>query len=213
MTLPVKIAKRIAGECCYGGCSDPALDDSDFCGPHDAHERGRDANKKRRRRQRLAEGGLCTAGCGRKVARQRKPDGSVRQRECSACRRAHVQRSRDARAKACVPGDGGAVPGSGQWRTEVDKRPGREGQTTQRWVGKSRRGRLTRTESLDELKRNLVFARKGLDSALRSLDVLKTSDVQDLPPVQREAAYREPADELAHNARLIDEVVDALRGK
>lgn len=202
MTLSVRLTRQLAGKCCYSGCDDRALDGSDYCAPHDAHERGRDANKKRRRRKRLAQAGLCVGGCGTKVGKR----GSRKLKRCRACRKALRD---EARLRRSVPGDPGSVPGEGNWRPDYDPKTGSE---IQRYRGKGRRGRLTLEEQLDEIRRDVLFAIEKLRDCARSIDVLKTPDVQELPPLQRRAAYREVADLAGQAGRLTDAVEDALKG-
>jgi hypothetical protein len=200
---PTKLVKRIAGMCLYSGCDNHALDGSDFCAPHDAHERGRDANKKKRRRQRRAEAGLCVAGCGRKVGKQRNQDGSLKRRECPACRkdtRERARRARKERQVANVPGDQRAVPGdTGLWRPD----PGGDYERI-RYRGKGRRGQLTREQQIDEDIRDVGFAQAELDKLTHALEQLKRPEVMDLPRVQREAASRSVMLFIGAASRFLD---------
>lgn len=214
VTLPVRLVKQLNGECCYSGCDDEALDGSDFCAPHDAHERGRAANRQRRHRQRLANAGLCIAGCGRKVARQRGPDRKIRRRRCATCRKAHSKAAQEARKNSCVTGDARGVTGDGaqtvdKWRPDFDPVTGAE---WARYRGKGRRGRLTREEQLDELKRDMLFAIEKAKDCVRSIETLKSPEIQQLPSIQRGAAYREVADLAGQSSRLAESVEDALKG-
>lgn len=207
-TLPTKLAKQIAGKCCYSGCHLDAKDGSDFCDPHDAHERGRDAAKKRRRRQRLAADGRCAAGCGRSVAKRRKRGGGWQARECRVCAKGHRERTAAARAKACVPGEPRAVPGDDEdprWRVDP-------GTTWNRYRGKGRRGRLTREEQIDERIRSVDFAFEELRKFRRALVQLKLPEVIELPKIQREAAGREAAFFGSAAVRHVDDALDDLGG-
>lgn len=179
-TLPIRVEKRISGTCCYSGCDERAVEGSDYCGPHEAHERGRDAAKKRRRRQRLADSGRCSAGCGAKVGKRKRPDGTVMLRECRACAAA-------TRARRTVPGDAVTVPGNDnadpRWRVD----PGTD---WLRYRGKGRRGRLTREEQDREDERDLEMAIDYLSRARRGISIAR-QEGDTLPKVQREAAWRE----------------------
>lgn len=205
--LPVKIAKRIAGQCAYSGCHEPA-EDGDYCAPHDAHERARDAGKKRRRRRKLAKSGFCIGGCGRKVPRKK---GKRQPKRCSTCRREHNAKRQAAREKVRVPGDSRGVPGSSSdaWRTDNS---GRNGTEVLRYHGTRGRGRMTRAEEIDEMLRDLAFARDKVVDAIRSVRVLKDADLLELGPIRRKAAWDEAADPAAQAGRLIDAVVDKLTG-
>lgn len=209
--LPVKIAKRIAGKCLYSGCGELAIDGSDYCEPHDAHERGRAANRQRRYRQKLADGGLCIAGCGRKVSRKRKQDGSVTPRRCSKCRKVHNEDRRDERAKARVTGIDRGVTGAEIAADETDPRWRVDpGTSWQRFRGKGRRGRLTREEQIDEIDRDRRHAREN-DAALgRALPLLKLPEVMELPVIQRGAAWREVGQYALSAARAYLGIARAL---
>lgn len=79
--------RLLAGVCTYSGCTERALNGSAFCAPHDAKERAWKSGSERRRRQKRADAGLCRDGCGRKVGKRRRPDGTVQQRRCPACQK------------------------------------------------------------------------------------------------------------------------------
>jgi len=204
---PTKLVKRIAGMCLYSGCDDHALDGSDFCAPHDAHERARAANKQRRRRLRRAEAGLCVAGCGRKVGKQRNPDGSLMRRECPTCRRDTRERARRARKErqvANIPGDQRAVPGdvgcdTGLWRPD----PGGDYERI-RYRGKGRRGQLTREQQIDEDIRDVGFAMAELEKLTHALEQLKRPEVMNLPRWQRDAVNRSVMLFIGAASRFLD---------
>jgi hypothetical protein len=196
-SLPTRIEKQIAGRCCYGGCHDPAKDGSDYCEPHDAHERGRDAAKKRRRRQRLADSGRCIAGCGRKVGKRRRPDGSIALRECRQCSKA--TKARHARP---VPGAGLPVPGDAidiDWRVDP-------GTNWLRYRGKGRRGRLTNAEQADEDRRDARFAIADIEKFIAAIDVVMSEAVQALGAEQRKAAKRQAAQHLGSARRFLEDL-------
>lgn len=77
----------LAGICTYSGCTDNAVDGSSFCSTHDAMERAWKSGSERRRRQKRADAGLCRDGCGRKVRKRRRPDGTIQQTRCLDCKK------------------------------------------------------------------------------------------------------------------------------
>jgi hypothetical protein len=185
-TLPIRVEKRISGTCCYSGCAERAAD-GDYCPTHDAHERGRDAAKKKRRRQALADDGQCIDGCGRVVGKRKRANGTIQQRRCSKCRGAKLAKERSARASRGVPVTEDGVPGEssdpGPWRVDP-------GTTWMRFRGKGRRGRLTREEQDREDERDLEIAIEYLAQAKRGISIARVEG-DTLPRVQREAAWRE----------------------
>lgn len=209
-SLPVKIAKRIAGRCLYPGCDDDSLDGSDYCDPHDAHERGRDAGKKRRRRQRLADQGMCIVeGCGRKIGKRKRLDGTVQQRRCASCGKARRARTRP---KDGVPDGASGVP---ERHFRLETGPNFRGvgtYQTQRYVGRGHRGRLTREEQIDERIRSVDFAMDELRKFRRALQQLKLPEVLELPKIQREAAGREASFFGEAAVRHIQDSIDELAG-
>lgn len=211
--LPTKIAKRIAGQCLYSGCHEKALDDSDYCGPHDAHERGRAANRQRRHRQKLADAGLCSAGCGRKVPRKRRPDGTVIPRRCRKCRKTHSERMREireARGKACVTGIARGVTGD----TGADDRTTRsveaDGYARTRYHGQPRRGQQPRWQldfqDLDEAVEEIRRARRGIQLACEA-------EQAQTPRVQLDAIRNEAMSHAALARRFVEEVLRRNRYK
>lgn len=208
MTLHPRIPKRIRNECLH--CTDRALDGSDYCGPHDAHERAQRAARQRRKRQKLADAGLCRDGCGRKVGKRRRPDGSILPRRCPTCRRGHIKKLRDDRKKARVtsatPGvTSGTADRPGNWRPDYDPVTGAE---WQRYRGKGKRGRLSREQQIDEDLRDLRHAIEYLQEAQRRIERLKDPAVLDLPPIQREAAWRTAGEPIGSAQRQIDELAE-----
>lgn len=203
VAVPTRITKRIAGKCLYSGCADEALDGSDYCAPHDAHERGRAATRQLRRRQKLANAGLCISGCGRKIPKRRRPDGTAVCRRCKDCRKAHAARERE---RTCVTGEPDGVTGTpseteGNWRVD----PGTD---WMRYRGKGRRGRLTRDEQAAEDKRDARWAIAEIEKFITAVDVVMSDAVQELPRIQREAARREAAQFLGTAGRFLDELAE-----
>lgn len=153
--LPARLAKQIAGRCCYGACPLDALDGSDHCPAHDAHERGRGSARQKRRRLRLAERGVCiVAGCGRKVGKRIR-SGRVVLRRCARCgkadREAKRKRRRVTGSKRRVTVSGAALPPGRVARTKIERAydqlaDGRE-RTIERVVYRTRGGQTR--ESMD----------------------------------------------------------------
>lgn len=203
--LPTKIAKRIAGTCLH--CSEPAMEDSDYCAPHDARERGMRANRQRRLRQRRADAGLCVAGCGRKVAKRRRPDGSVQLRECRVCAKAHRERSRRARVRNA---EARAVTSSRPgFRLTVEASPDGVARARLRYHGKGSRGRMS----------NAVIDQQDLDEAIQSVErgaralaLYHGDEGRALPRVQRDEVREEGLDYLRQAQRWLDEVIERHEG-
>lgn len=205
-SLPRKLARRIAGRCCYGACPDPAIDGSDYCAPHDAHERGRDAAKKRRRRLRLAEAGLCRAGCGRKVGK-RIVGGRVVQQECRSCRSETL--ARQVAARTPVPVESATVPDDGpRVKLEVHK----DGYVRERYIGRGVRGQKDRAALDADLRRQATeiaehvthFAERGL-TALREIEASRPTHSQ------RQEARLLATDPLERSMRIAVGLIVAIR--
>lgn len=214
--LPTRLAKQIAGDCCYSGCTEKAVDGADYCAPHDAVERSRVALKQRQRRQKLAAQGLCRDGCGRKVKKRRKVGGKFKLVRCGTCKRRRKKADAAERKKQGVSLESAGVPSAPldpHFRIEHDKRPERAGQSTVRYVGKSHRGRLSREEQIAEDQRDAQFAIDYLKEFVRALSVLKRGDVLDLPAVQRSAAHREAAQFPSSAARICDDLAERYGGE
>lgn len=163
--LDRRTARQLKGECCYGACTDDALEGSDYCAPHDAHERGRAAAKQRSRRLRRANAGVCIGGCGRKVGK-RFVKGRVVQRRCAACSKTHKEAERDRRG---VPGDERGVPVSsssgGHFKVEeraTARADGTPHKAHVRYVGRAHRGGPTRAEIDADMLRDARRARSLL---------------------------------------------------
>ena len=210
-TLPTRIQKQIAGKCCYSGCRDDAMDGSDYCEPHDAHERGRAANRQRRHRQKVADAGLCIAGCGRKVARQRGKDGRVKRRRCATCRKEHRKQAQNARARMCVTGEERGVTGNASdlsvtgWRVTLEQSPDGIPRERSRYVGQGKRGRQS-IEKLDEQDR--AEAVRHLELGVAGLRRLNDPEVRALPPIQRAEVTARVLDQLQQARRWIAEIHD-----
>lgn len=206
MTLPIRIAKRIRGECLYSGCTEEALDGSDYCAPHDAHERGRDAGKKRRRRQRLADQGRCiVSGCGRKVAKRKRPNGAIQQRRCPHCSKLKLADEQEAREKRGVPGVDSGVPGDSTDKLRTREVMEADGYIRTRGVGQSRRGQQKRWQ-LD--LQDIEDAIDRLQRAKRGILLARDAEEAQVPRVQRDEIRFEACAMARHASRFIDEVTE-----
>ncbi len=201
--LPITIEKQIARTCTYSGCDDRADDDSEYCGPHEAHERGRKANAARRRRQRLADAGVCIVeGCGRKVPKRKRKNGTVQQRRCGGCGKEHRAAMRVKSHAPGVAGMGAGVAGDPSdplWRVDP-------GTTWKRFRGKGRRGRLTREEQAAEDKRDAKFAIDAIKDFIGAIDIVMSEAVQALGRIQRDEAKRQAAQHLGSARRFLEDL-------
>lgn len=212
--LARQLARQLAGRCCYGACAEPAQD-GDYCAPHDAHERGRDAGKKRRRRQRLADQGLCIiAGCDRKVTKRRRPDGKIQQRRCSRCQK---EMRAVARARRSVPDDSRSVPGEGAdlssaapTRGRMKQESGGDKWARTRFVGRDRKGGPTREDKDRDIVKDAEYAAAEIVKFIRAFELARGDEVQALPRVQREAALRLAVDHARYAASFLDDIVEQL---
>lgn len=200
--LPLKIAKRIRGECLYDGCRD-AAPDGDYCAKHDAHERGRDASKKRRRRQRLAKAGLCVDGCGKKIGKRGRADGSFVQRRCPAC--AKVRNEAAKKKRQGVPGGSKDVPGSTvETKAERVARRMKEWENSPQNAGRIRmRGGKRGAPSMkDRDFRYLAELERGVAGYRRALELAYGPDFANVGREQQAAARREAYGVLGNHTRL-----------
>ena len=187
-----KLDKRLKHECL--DCTEQALPDSDFCSPHrDANrKRARDGGEKRRKERR--EKGRCV-DCGLKSKRAR----------CMRCyRKQNVVKGRPTVVKESPRGHFKHETGTHAWGSGVYQ--------TQRYVGKARRGRLTREEQAEEDKRDARFAIAELEKFILEADRLVTPDVLELPRIQREAERRKATLFLGNAGRFIEGLEDKYGG-
>lgn len=201
--LSPKLARQLAGRCCYGACPENALGGSDYCAPHDAHEKGRDAKKKKKRRQALADKGICiVAGCGRKVGK-RKQAGRVALRECARCTEAHRKRRIVARP---VPDGDRPVPGNGEIPPSVKLEVGKDGATRTRYVSGRSKGGQSKELQDAEILRDAEYARQAMGRFVLAFGIACSDEVRFLPRYQRQEAMRVAADHPAQAARLLASV-------
>jgi hypothetical protein len=181
----IYLAKKLARVCVRVGCEADAAEDSGEC-PHHHDESKRwkreSAARKRAERRRKRK----CIDCGTRARKQR----------CPGCYR----KSRGVETPAR-----GVEKSAELWRTVADTRPERAGQVTQRYIGKGRRGRLTREQQIEERDRDIGFAIAELEKARKRKDELKAA--LHLPPIQREALERDVWQHVEFAGRIIDELV------
>jgi hypothetical protein len=202
--LTPRLARQLAGRCCYGACPALALEASDYCGPHDAHEKGRDRAKKKRRRQTLADKGLCRDGCGRKVGK-RKVRGRVVQRRCSTCLK------RFAAWRRRVPDENCRVPGAEQI-SPVKLEVGKDGATRTRYVPRPGQGGQSREETRKGRRKLVSDAARLVGVFLANYEAATMGLLDAMPRIQRAEAKRQLVDPLARAARLLELVHDEEMG-
>lgn len=199
-TIPAKLARQLAGRCCYGACPDPALDGADYCGPHDAHEKGRDRTRHVRHRQRLADQGLCiVAGCGKKVGKRKRSDGTAMLRRCRGCAKA----DRDTkRARRRVTDDSRRVTVTSADPSSFKLEVGKDGATRTRKIFRAGQG----GPSKEEIRKGHLRLRadsRGHSSVFDANYQPETlSNIESLPRVQRVEAISLLAIELVRALRL-----------
>lgn len=206
--LDLHLRKRLRGTC--RDCASPALEDSNYCDKHDAMARARSRKWINRQRSKRAELGRCADGCGRKVDRRRRQDGSIALTRCPKCKKKRQADQKERREKRRVDGLGCGVDGSpdgktGNWRPDYDPDTGAE---WQRYRGKGRRGRLTYEEQLDEDDRDLAEVERLVRRGRIARQRLKDPAIRDLPMVQREEAKRLANEDICRASRMLDEQAD-----
>lgn len=210
--LDRRTAKQLVGACCYGACQERALDGSDYCAPHDAHERGRDAAKKRRQRLERVKAGRCITGCGRKVGKRRVKRKWIAMRWCSTCARARAKAQREARKanRRVVPGASRDVPvDSKAPRTKLEVHP--DGYVRVRTTGRGVRGQKSRAELDDDLRQDLDDSIRDAQ-AVRDEGIadLRAPAISDLGRVAKREAHALVADRLLRAARTLTSVAESL---
>jgi hypothetical protein len=193
MTADRKLDKRLKHECLR--CTEQALPDSDFCGPHRDDERRRAREGMKKRRRKFRHKGKC-ADCGR---------GSKKWR-CRTC----YEKWKEGRAGTVTTrSDNVTKARDRRFRTETG--PNFRGvgtYQTQRYLGKGRRGRLTRQEQAEEDKRDARFAIAEIEKFIVEATRLAGDDVLELPRIQREAERRKALLYLGNAGRFIDELAE-----
>lgn len=201
--IPRKLSKRLAGECQH--CKEPAIEGSDFCAVHDAHEKGQQRARKARHRLRLAEVGLCiVAGCGAKVGKRLRPDGRPVLRRCKSCGRKHRDESR---ARRGVTDDAVVYRAEEPATTKLEV--GKDGATRTRYVPRAGQGAPSREETDRRLLRDL---REGAGHLQRLVTRWPPprDEIAALPRIQRTEAWDQVAEPMVQAIRLTYGVVAAL---
>lgn len=178
-TLPRDLVRKLARECLR--CGQPAAPDSDECAEHEADTRKRKRKSAAKRRARLRKAKRCR-DCGKRSKKLR----------CPRCEKKN-RRVDKITIRVDKPADGE------RWRVDP-------GTNWNRFRGKGRRGRLTREEQIAEDVRDARFAIAEIEKFIEALGVLQHPEVQDLPPIQRAAAKRVPAQFLGVAGRFLDEI-------
>ncbi len=198
--LSPRLTKRLGGRCCYGACGAEPLDGSDYCGPHDAHEKGRDRAKKKRRRARLANRGLCAAGCGRKVGK-RKNDGRPIQRRCAQCAKALRAR------RLIVPGDDAIVPVA-PTVAQVKLELGKDGATRTRYVPRPGQGGPSKIETRRSRAKLVADAARLVTVWQQNYDDDTHAAIDAMPRIQRSEAISLRTSAIVRALRLLGLVAE-----
>lgn len=201
VTLMRRLARRLAGQCCYGACQVAALADGDYCAPHDAHEKGRARAKARRRRLRLGAAGICIMdGCGSRVGK--RPGGGKPYRRCLSCAR------EDRVAKSRVPVAIARVPDNTP-RTKLEIHS--DGYVRVRTIGRGVRGQKSRIDLDDDLRDDLRYALADVKAVHDSgIAALRSDQVVSMGGLHKREACAIVADRLLKAARTLVSVADAL---
>lgn len=185
--------KRLKHECLR--CREPALPDSDWCEPHrDDNRRRAKAGAKRRRKERRKKGVCIDCGLPSKIVR---------------CRR--CARSQSGSRDVATPPDSVVNKGHSKTETGPAFRGGGTYQT-QRYVGHSRRGRLTLQEQGEEDRRDAAFVTAEMRKFGEWLSEYLELPLKDMPRIQREARRREALVFLGNARRFLEELEDKYGG-
>jgi hypothetical protein len=209
--LDRKIAKAINGIC--EKCTQPAHKRSGLC----LHHLGKAAARQRGHRQRLADKGLCSAGCGIKVGKRRRDNGTIQPRECPTCAKKHRARTAKARVRneqrACVTSTSADPPSRGFWKMEHGSAESiaRGWQKTARFVGRSRRGAPSKE---DRWRDTIALVTDAIAEATATRDgampELLTERVTELGRVAKREAHALVADRLLRVARMLETAADEV---
>lgn len=176
-----KLEKRLRHECLR--CTDQALPDSDFCGPHRDKERKAKRESAQKRRKGFRFAGKCV-DCGRRSKKWR----------CPKChRKSRTEKGVERKARG--------VEKREIWRNDP-------GTNWNRYRGKGRRGRLTREEQQAEDERDAKFAIAELEKFIVESRRLVRPEVLELPRIQREEERRKATLYLGNAGRFIDELAE-----
>lgn len=189
-TIPVRLAKQLAGRCVYPGCEHEATD-GDHCDGHGAKVREWRRAGAKAARDRLREDGVCLV-CRRPSKRTR----------CADCRNKHRLAERDRRRKARgVDRESRGVDQS-QPRTKLEVHA--DGYTRVRTTGRGHRGAVSRAEQMADAERMLKANLKRLASALSRLPLWE--EVDQLARFQRDEGRAQQAEPIAMVIRELADV-------
>lgn len=209
--LPRKLVKRIKGECQH--CAQPAVAGSDYCETHGARAAEYDSAWKRTKRQARADAGECITGCGTRVKRAKRSDGTWKLQRCEDCAETLNAAKRDARAMRSVENAGRSVETNtadpaprGRFKMEPrsveDQARGWAAST--RYVGRSRRGAPSKE---DRWRDTLALVTDAITEATATRDKampeLLTERVVELGRVAKREAHALVADRLLRAARML----------
>lgn len=206
--LDPKLAKALLGEC--EKCSAPAHGDSSLC----LHHKGKAAARQRKRRQKLASAGLCRDGCGRRVGKRKRPDGTLVPRRCKQCSLETVAKRRD-RRRGNTSIDRVTPPGAdpaprGHFKLEADARSD-TWRPSARYVGRDRRGAPSKEDrhrgTVSLVGDAIAEATSARDGGLTEL---MTTRVVELGRIQKREAHAIVADRLLRAARMLEAAADEV---
>ena len=187
------LEKRLRHECLR--CKERTLPDSDFCLEHRDSERQRAkaAAAKRRKKRRRAK---CCVDCGLSSKLYR-------------CRRCVEAQSRK-RDRVTTP-----VLGLPKGFTRTETGPNFRGvgtYQTERYIGHSRRGRLTLQEQGQENKREAGWVCDEMRKFCGFVDDYLELPLKDMSRIQREAERRRALVYLGHARRIVESLEDQFGG-
>jgi hypothetical protein len=123
--LSRKVVKRIKGECQH--CAAQAVPGSDYCEAHKAKAAEYGNGWARNRRQERADAGECITGCGVKVRRERREDGTWKLQRCEDCAELHsgamrsLREMRGVETESCGVETKGKIPPVRTARTKLER--------------------------------------------------------------------------------------------
>ncbi len=198
-----RLIRQLEGRCCYGACPAQAADGSDYCAPHAETEAVRQADNRKRQRQARADVARCIeSGCGRKVDRVRRADGSAVLRRCGTCARAKNVGRRTIRRGVTDHGAGvtSAVATAATVKLEV----GRDGATRTRYCPRpGQRGGPSKEEVRRARLRLVTDALRLVGVFQGAYDEATLAQIDALPRIQRAEAKALLASSLVRAARLL----------
>lgn len=193
--LPLDQRRLLAGECTRCGDPVPPERGANLCEPCTSD--GTRYKKELRARRRA--NGRC-AFCSKRSKKYR----------CRRCWKKYRDQRRSVRGtKRSVQQPGAPLP------TKIEKRVEADGyeRTRVRYTGRATRGAPSREQLEAEQERNIRFARRELDKFVEKFAIACSSQVQGLPPIQRDAVLHEALAPLGLAFRLLEEVEDFVKAR